>query len=305
MALYQVGHDGDDAYKRGTTYRQYSRDEVSLGKDGADEILTGFRFLNVAIPKGDIIDTAVLELRAYGDFAGAMTVVINGEKQADPARWSGSTDFAGRPLTTESKDQEYSAWNYSDWYSSVDLSEIIQEIIDQDGWVSGNALVIRIANKAGNTVYKSATSFYNGSANAAKLTITSHTPAPTPPVAEFSGTPLSGTKPLTVQFTDESTNTPTSWAWLFGDGGESAEQSPEHKYETAGSFTVKLTATNDDGSDDEEKPDYVTVSEPPAPPAAEINPDAFSGYHCFIEQYQKRRIAGKTPYKRPNGTLIS
>ncbi|WP_281768938.1 kelch repeat-containing protein [Methanoculleus bourgensis] len=37
------------------------------------------------------------------------------------------------------------------------------------------------------------------------------------PTAKFSGTPTSGTAPLTVQFTDTSTGSPTGWAWFFGD----------------------------------------------------------------------------------------
>jgi len=37
------------------------------------------------------------------------------------------------------------------------------------------------------------------------------------PTAEFSGTPLSGTAPLTVSFSDQSTGIPTGWAWYFGD----------------------------------------------------------------------------------------
>jgi len=37
------------------------------------------------------------------------------------------------------------------------------------------------------------------------------------PVVGFTGTPTSGKVPLTVRFTDTSTNTPTGWAWYFGD----------------------------------------------------------------------------------------
>jgi len=37
------------------------------------------------------------------------------------------------------------------------------------------------------------------------------------PTAAFSGTPTSGAAPLTVGFTDASTDDPTGWAWFFGD----------------------------------------------------------------------------------------
>ena len=49
----------------------------------------------------------------------------------------------------------------------------------------------------------------------------------------------------------------------------------------------------------------VLYEAPPAPvtPEADINPDAFTGYHCFREQFQKRRKAGLIPYKQPDGTL--
>jgi hypothetical protein len=45
------------------------------------------------------------------------------------------------------------------------------------------------------------------------------------PVANFSGSPTSGVKPLSVSFTDQSTGSITSWAWTFGDGGTSTAQS--------------------------------------------------------------------------------
>jgi subtilisin family serine protease len=83
---------------------------------------------------------------------------------------------------------------------------------------------------------------------------------PVAPVANFSGTPTSGTAPLTVNFTDLSTNSPTSWSWTFGDGGTSTAQNPSRVYAAAGSYTVTLTATNAAGSDGETKTGYITVT---------------------------------------------
>ena len=84
------------------------------------------------------------------------------------------------------------------------------------------------------------------------------------PVADFTGSPTSGGKPLTVNFTDQSTNTPTSWSWEFGDGGTSTEQNPSHTYNSTGTFTVKLTATNSWGSDTKTKTNYITVYDKPS-----------------------------------------
>jgi serine protease len=83
------------------------------------------------------------------------------------------------------------------------------------------------------------------------------------PVAAFSGTPTSGTAPLTVAFTDASTYNPTSWAWTFGDGGTSTLQNPSHIYATAGTYSVTLTATNAYGSNSLTKTGYITVTAAP------------------------------------------
>ena len=80
-----------------------------------------------------------------------------------------------------------------------------------------------------------------------------------PPVANFTGNPTSGNVPLTVLFTDTSTNNPTSWAWTFGDGGTSGAQNPSHQYTGAGSFTVGLTATNAYGDNTCTKDNYITA----------------------------------------------
>jgi len=83
-----------------------------------------------------------------------------------------------------------------------------------------------------------------------------------PPVTAFTATPTAGLAPLTVQFTDTSTGSPTSWLWDFGDGNTSTAQNPQHTYTAPGLYTVTLTATNEYGSDTETKTDYITVYAP-------------------------------------------
>jgi PKD repeat protein len=80
-----------------------------------------------------------------------------------------------------------------------------------------------------------------------------------PPVAQFSATPLSGTAPLPVTFTDLSSNYPTSWIWDFGDGSTSTAQNPTHTYLEPGTYEVSLTVTNEAASNTHTKPGYINA----------------------------------------------
>ncbi|MEI6669475.1 MAG: PKD domain-containing protein [Acidobacteriota bacterium] len=77
-------------------------------------------------------------------------------------------------------------------------------------------------------------------------------PSPPPtavaPTAAFTFLPTSPSTDQTVQFTDTSTGSPTSWVWTFGDGWTSTVQNPTHAYSSASTFSVTLTATNATGS---------------------------------------------------------
>lgn len=90
------------------------------------------------------------------------------------------------------------------------------------------------------------------------------------PVANFSADQLNGVAPLTVTFTDLSSNAPSAWAWTFGDGGISANQNPTHEYTSSGTYTVSLTASNTNGYDAETKVAYITVTQPPPGPTADF-----------------------------------
>lgn len=95
------------------------------------------------------------------------------------------------------------------------------------------------------------------------------TPTVVAPVANFSASNTSITVGQSVNFTDLSTNTPTSWAWTFTGGTPSSStlQNPSVTYNTVGTYAVSLTATNSAGSDVETKTSYITVNAAPAPVA--------------------------------------
>ena len=83
------------------------------------------------------------------------------------------------------------------------------------------------------------------------------------PLVKFSADKTSGCAPLTVQFTDESSGSPTGYTWDFGDGSAaSTEVNPSHTYTTAGTFSVKLIVENSSGVDSLIKEGLITVNVP-------------------------------------------
>ena len=69
--------------------------------------------------------------------------------------------------------------------------------------------------------------------------------------AGFTAQPTSGCAPLSVQFTNTSSDNATSFAWLFPGGNPafSTQENPVVTYNNAGNFDVRLTASNAAGID--------------------------------------------------------
>jgi vibriolysin len=167
-------------------------------------------------------------------------------------------------------------------YSSGIFNKAFYLIATSSGWTT--RMAFDIFTKANTTYWTASTNFQQGAEGAKQaaidygynctavkdafavvgITLT----CPVAPVANFSGTPTSGGAPLTVNFTDLSTNSPTAWSWTFGDGGTSTVKNPSHTYTSPGTYTVSLTATNASGSDNETKTNYINVLAPQPPVAA-------------------------------------
>ena len=81
---------------------------------------------------------------------------------------------------------------------------------------------------------------------------TSGAPVNQSPVARATATPGSGTAPLVVTFDGSSSSDAdgviASYAWTFGNGGSAAGQTANHTYQTAGSYSARLTVTDNQGA---------------------------------------------------------
>jgi len=108
------------------------------------------------------------------------------------------------------------------------------------------------------------------------VTVTSPAMSNTPPTAVISSSAAVGNVPLQVQFdgssSTDSDGTVISYQWDLGDGGTATGAQVTHTYNSAGTFTAKLTVT-DDGGLTNSVTTPVLVSEPP-PGDANILPVA-------------------------------
>ncbi len=84
---------------------------------------------------------------------------------------------------------------------------------------------------------------------------------PSPPIAFYNADRIIICEGQSVTFTNASLNLPTSYSWSFAGGtpSTSTATNPTITFNTAGTYSVTLTATNAQGNDDEIRIGYITV----------------------------------------------
>ena len=108
-----------------------------------------------------------------------------------------------------------------------------------NGTIITNGFSTAVVGSAG--IYTvTATDATNGCTNTATASVTQNGIS-----AAFNANPISGTAPLLVNFTNQSTGA-TSYAWTFGDltNNTSLATNPNHTYNTTGTYVVTLIASN-------------------------------------------------------------
>jgi PKD repeat protein len=121
------------------------------------------------------------------------------------------------------------------------------------------------------------------------------------PVAEFKADRQVGKAPFIVTFTDLSKGNPTAWVWEFGDGTSSYEQNPRHIYMKEGAYDVRLTATNEYGSDTI----FKTGTGAPVAPVVETTAAPVATPVQTIVQTEVPTKAAATPTKSPLSPIVT
>ncbi len=152
--------------------------DIELGNENPDKNpqISGFRFDNIEIPAGAIIENAFIQLTvdATDKNTDPANMYILAENAADPASYSETAfDITSRTFFEDSID-----WNIPvDSWATVgeagpdqrtpDLKALVQKIVNSEGWTPGNAMAFYI----GGTGVREAESFDGSAPDAARLVI--------------------------------------------------------------------------------------------------------------------------------------
>lgn len=110
-------------------------------------------------------------------------------------------------------------------------------------------------------------------------TVSKFNPFPVAPTAQFSVNSNSICEGSCINFTDQSTNVPTSWSWSFPGGSPSTStlQNPSVCYTLSGVYNVSLVATNLAGSNTLTQSGYINVNPIPNVTVSPSNTTVCSG----------------------------
>lgn len=143
-----------EARDSGEIYPTSTGAYMSRYRDGSEQLL-GLRFAGLGIPPGSHIRNAFIQFRARDASAGAVTLTLSGEAAGHSADFVAVPgDLSRRARTQASVDWTPEAWAEAEMSSrqrTPSLAAILQEIVDQPGWRSGNAMSVIVSGSGPGT----------------------------------------------------------------------------------------------------------------------------------------------------------
>lgn len=149
---WEIEAAGDDVSTRPDltwkpSYAQWRVGDVS--DDGVNlDWTSALRFNNITIAQGTSIDSANIDVYSVND--KTMDIYIYGEDTTNAAQITSGSDFYSRTRTSQSVTWS-ETFDTSQWFTTPDMSAIIEELVDQGSWSSGNSMQFFFNESAGFT----------------------------------------------------------------------------------------------------------------------------------------------------------
>ena len=169
----QVSASTDDGYETNDTSINLDGNDAYVGHI-VDTYDAGLRWQSVNIPQGTTITSATLSVYLVID-NGTLSANIRGIDEDNTATWSAGSRPSQRTKTTATitaNEANWNNWGTGGWVD-IDITSVIQEIVDRGSWSANNALAIVIEDTSGSgTNYISFHAWdFAGNAHGAKLDI--------------------------------------------------------------------------------------------------------------------------------------
>ena len=247
-ATFVVASGTDDVNEDGTTFTPDGTTAWLGTGASATGSYAGLRFTGVTIPAGATVTSAHLEVTALTTQWTAMAFEMGAEGSANSAGFSATAPPSQRTLVGPRVPHSSNAqWVAGTRYALEDMSAVVQAVVQQPGWASGQALSLVLHGTGGAWSRKHAASAENGPATAPRLVVSYTAGSNLPPaITTATAAPRSGTAPLVVQFSGTATDPEgalLTYTWSFGDGRAATGATVSHTY-AAGTFGATLTVSD-------------------------------------------------------------
>ncbi|MDO5838816.1 MAG: PKD domain-containing protein [Methanosarcina mazei] len=211
-------------------------------------------------------------------------IIVSNGFETPVAAFSASPSSGKAPLAVKFTDESTGAptsrkWNFGDGTRST--AENPTHTYDKAGLYT---VTLTVSNEKGsNTLTKSSYIIVSNALNG--------------PVASFSASPASGKAPLSVSFTGQGKGAPTEWKWSFGDGNTSTDKNPVYTFNKSGLYSVKLTASNEKGSNTLTKSSYIAVAGISNTPVASFSASPVTGNAPLNVRFTDRSTGSPASWK--------
>jgi len=174
----QVCSSEDDGYASNEDLRNIDRDYMKIGACVFEQppyYLCGMVFRNVDVPQGAEIISAYLKIRSYNSHLTDLVYARIEAEAVDNAESFGSSHHMDSlPRTQVSVDWDhYEPWIENTWYNSPNIADVIQEVVNRNGWSPMNgSLAILYSTREREGGYRNISAYDRNSDDAPKLEIT-------------------------------------------------------------------------------------------------------------------------------------